>query len=301
MASLQDIRRRITSVRNTRKITKAMELVAGARLRRAQTRIEEMRPYADRMQELMVGTARAAASFRNLALMQRHDEVRRVAIVVVSGDRGLAGPFNGQVLRRAFELERETRAAGQEVSWLVVGRKGASTLRFRRYELSGQWAGFSDRPEYHDAQAIAHRLAELYTEQEVDRVVLVYNRYVSALVQRVTTSDLLPIPEDVLRGSEGGEEAAEARHERTADFIYEPEPEEILQRLLPVYLETEIYRALLESAASFLASQMTAMRNASKNAGELIDRYTLQLNRARQAEITQEILEVVAGADALAG
>ena len=297
MASLQDIRRRITSVRNTRKITKAMELVAGARLRRAQTRIEEMRPYADRMQELMVGTARAASSFRNLALMQRREETRRTAIVVVGGDRGLAGPFNGQVLRRAFELEREIRGAGQEVAWLVVGRKGASTLRFRRYELAGQWSGFSDRPEYADAQAIAHRLAELYTEEEVDRVVLVYNRYVSALVQRVSTSDLLPIPEDVLgRGEDSSEEE---RPERTADFIYEPEPEEILQRLLPVYLETEIYRALLESAASFLASQMTAMRNASKNAGELIDRYTLQLNRARQAEITQEILEVVAGAEAL--
>ncbi len=300
MASLQDIRRRITSVRNTRKITKAMELVAGARLRRAQSRIEEMRPYADRMQELMVGTARAAASFRNLALMQRREQVRRTAIVVVSGDRGLAGPFNGQVLRRAFELERQVRAEGQEVTWLVVGRKGASTLRFRRYELADQWAGFSDRPEYADAQAIAHRLAELYTQEEVDRVVLVYNRYVSALVQRVTTGDLLPIPEHVLGGGEEGEQGEE-KPGAHADFIYEPEPEEILQRLLPVYLETEIYRALLESAASFLASQMTAMRNASKNAGELIDRYTLQLNRARQAEITQEILEVVAGADALAG
>ena len=299
MASLQDIRRRINSVKNTRKITKAMELVAGARLRRAQNRIEEMRPYADRMQELMVGTARAAASFRNLALMQQREDVRRVAVVVVSGDRGLAGPFNGQVLRRAFELERQVRTEGREVTWLVVGRKGASTLRFRRYELAGQWAGFSDRPEYADAQAVAHRLAELYTGEEVDRVVLVYNRFVSALVQRVTTNDLLPIAEEVLQGTPEQTEGDQELPGRTADFIYEPEPEEILQRLLPVYLETEIYRALLESAASFLASQMTAMRNASKNAGELIDRYTLQLNRARQAEITQEILEVVAGADAL--
>jgi len=298
MASLQDLRRRISSVRNTRKITKALELVAGARLRRAQSRIEEMRPYADRMQELMIGTARAASSFRNLALLQQRDEVRRLAIVVVTGDRGLAGPFNGQVLRRAFELERRARGDGQEVVWLVVGRKGASTLRFRRYELSGQWAGFADKPSYHDAQAIGHRLAELYEAEEVDRVVLVYNAFVSALVQRVTTTDLLPIREEVLAGEEP---AAEEREAVSGDFIYEPEPEEILQRLLPVYLETEIYRALLESAAAFLASQMTAMRNASKNAGELIDRYTLQLNRARQAEITQEILEVVAGADALTG
>jgi F-type H+-transporting ATPase subunit gamma len=294
MASLRDIRRRITSVRNTNKITKALELVASARLRRAQQRIEELRPYADRMQELMVGTARAAASFRNLPLMQRR-EVKRVGVVVFTGDRGLAGPFNGQVLRRAFELERQERAEGHDVVWSVVGRKGSSTFRFRRYEVAAQWDGFVDKPTYHDAQAVAHRLAEMYTEEQVDRVVVVYNRYVSPLVQRVTTTDLLPIPEHVL---EEKDEDAKAEALR-GDFIYEPEPEEILLRLLPVYLETEIYRALLESAASFLAAQMTAMRNASKNANELIDRLTLAMNRARQAAITQEILEVVAGADAL--
>ena len=297
MASLQDLRRRISSVRNTRKITKALELVAGARLRRAQIRIEEMRPYADRMQELMIGTARAASSLRNLVLLQQREEVRRVAFVVVTGDRGLAGPFNGQVLRRAFELERQARSEGQEVIWLTVGRKGASTLRFRRYEVTAQWAGFADKPSYHDAQAVGHKLAELYETEEVDRVVLIYNTFESVLVQRVTTTDLLPIGEEVLASKTSEEEREGPR----PDFIYEPEPEEILQRLLPVYLETEIYRALLESAAAFLASQMTAMRNASKNAGELIDDLTLSLNRARQAEITQEILEVVGGADALTG
>jgi len=298
VASLQDIRRRISSVRNTRKITKALELVASARLRRAQQRIEAMRPYADRMQELMVGTAREASSFRNLPLMQRRD-VQKVGVVVVSGDRGLSGPFNGQVLRRAFQLEREERGAGHEVVWAVVGRKGRSTLRFRRYDIAANWEGFVDKPTYHDAQAVAHRLAEMYTAEEVDRVVLVYNRFVSPLVQKVTLSDLLPIPEHVL---EGGEQHEDAKMQAMrGDFIYEPEPEDILLRLLPVYLETEIYRALLESAASFLAAQMTAMRNASKNASELIDRYTLQMNRARQAAITQEILEVVAGADALTG
>ena len=295
MASLQDIRRRITSVRNTRKITKALELVAGARLRRAQTRIEEMRPYADRMQELMVGTAREASSFRSLPLMQRR-EVNRVGVVVCTGDRGLAGPFNGQVLRRAFTFEREVREAGHEIVWTVVGRKGGSTLRFRHYEVAAHWEGFVEKPTYHDAQAVAHKLAEMYTAEEVDRVVVVYNRYVSPLVQRVTITDLLPIPEHVLAGKEDTDAKAQAMR---GDFIYEPEPEDILMRLLPVYLETEIYRALLESAASFLAAQMTAMRNASKNANELIDRYTLQMNRARQAAITQEILEVVAGADAL--
>src|SRR5689334_19682619 len=184
-----------------------------------------MRDYADRMQELMIGTARAASSFRNLALMQRCD-VNRVALLVVTGDRGLAGPFNGQVLRRAFDFERRERAEGRDVVWTVVGRKGASTLRFRRYEITGQWAGFVDKPTYADAQAVAHRLAELYTEGEVDRVVLVYNRFESALVQRVTTTDLLPIPESVL---EGGEDDMSPREQALrGDFIYEPDPEEIL-------------------------------------------------------------------------
>src|SRR5262249_42424642 len=197
-----------------------------------------------------------------------------------------------------WEVEGQARADGQEVVWLPVGRKGASTLRFRRFELTAQWAGFADKPTYQDAQAIGHKLAELYEAEEVDRVVLIYNRYESALVQRVTTTHLLAIREEVLADEEP---AGEKSTGVSGDFIYEPEPEEILQRLLPVYLETEIYRALLESAATFLASQMTAMRNASKNAGELIDNLTLSLNRARQAEITQEILEVVAGADALTG
>jgi F-type H+-transporting ATPase subunit gamma len=294
VASLQDIRRRVRSVQNTRKITRAMELVAGARLRRAQARMEEMRPYADRMMELMTGTAKAASSFRNLELLQRRD-VKTVAIVPITGDRGLAGGFNALVLRRSFELERHERAAGRDVRWLVAGRKGASTLRFRRYSLDGQWAGFSDRPTYGDAQAIAHRLAEMYVAGEADEISIVYNQFVSPIVQRVTVSTILPIPEELLQ-EERGEE-----HERAVrgDFIYEPEPEEILRRLLPVYLETEIYRALLESAASELGARMSAMRNASKNAGDLIDRLTLAMNRARQAEITQEILEVVAGADAL--
>jgi F-type H+-transporting ATPase subunit gamma len=296
MASLQDLRRRIRSVRNTRKITRAMELVAGARLRRAQQRIETMRPYADRMQELMVGTARAASSVRGLPLLRRHDEERRVAIVVLTGDRGLAGAFNAQVLRRALALDRSVRAEGKDVLWFSSGRKGASSLRFRRYPLEQAWIGFSDRPEFRDAQAIAHRVAEAYAAEEVDRVVLVYNEFVSPIVQRVTELELLPIAEDVLR-----EDTEEEQHEKAllGDFIYEPEPEEILERLLPAYVETQLYRALLESAASEQGARMTAMRNATKSAGELIDQLTLRMNRARQAEITQEILEVVAGADAL--
>ena len=259
MSSVQDIKRRVRSVRNTRKITKAMELVAGAKLRRAAARIEAMRPYADRMQELMIGTARASTSLRGLPLLERR-ELRRVAILPLTGDRGLAGAFNAQILRRALALERRLRADGTEVTWLVSGKKGRSTLRFRRYELSGVWTGFSDRPAYADAQAIAHRLTELYTAEEVDQVVVVYNQFESPLVQRVVEQELLPIPEQVLEASDDRADAL------LGDFIYEPEPEEILARLLPAYLETQLFRALLESAASEQGARMTATRNASNNA-----------------------------------
>ena len=295
MASVQDLKRRVRSIKNTRKITKAMELVASARLRRAQTRIEAMRPYAETMRELIAGVGRASSSVRGLPLLEQREDVQNVAIVALTGDRGLAGPFNAQILRRAFALERELRAEGKTTRFVAIGKKGRSTLAFRRYEVTREFVGFTDRPEYANAQAIAHAVAELYTGGEVDRVVLVYNAYESPLVQRVTEQDVLPISADILEAD--GDE----RHEDAlrGDFVFEPEPEEILARLLPVYLETQIFRALLESAASEQGARMTAMRNASKNAGELIDSLTLQMNRARQAEITQEILEVVAGAEAL--
>ncbi len=295
MASVQDLKRRVRSVKNTRKITKAMELVASARLRRAQSRIEAMRPYAETMRELIAGVGRASASVRGLPLLQQRDEVNAVALVALTGDRGLAGAFNAQILRRAFALERELRGQGQDVRFVAIGKKGRSTLAFRRYEVAREFVGFTDRPAYADAQAIAHAVGELYIEGDVDRVMLIYNAYVSPLVQRVTEQELLPISRDILETTE-----EERRDDLLrGDFIFEPEPEEILARLLPVYLETQVYRALLESAASEQGARMTAMRNASKNAGELIDGLTLQMNRARQAEITQEILEVVAGAEAL--
>jgi F-type H+-transporting ATPase subunit gamma len=297
LPSTQDLKRRIRSITNTRKVTKAMELVASARLRRSQQRIESMRPYADRMLELMAGVSQAAGSVR-LPLLERREDVQRVAIVPVTADRGLAGGFNAQVVRRSLALMREAKGNGQEVVWFSTGRKAASTLRFRRLDVAQSWIGFSERPAYRDAQMVAHAIAEAFMNREVDRVVIVYNAFVSALVQRVTVRDLLPIPQEAL------EQAGEAELDATGgtpDFIYEPEPEEILARLVPVYVETELYRALLESAASEQGARMTAMRNASKAAGELIDNLTLAMNRARQAEITQEILEVVAGADALAG
>jgi F-type H+-transporting ATPase subunit gamma len=294
MATVQDIKRRLRSVRNTRKITKAMELVAAAKLRRAETRIEAVRPYAERMRELMIGTARATPA-RGFPLLEARETVQSVAILPLTGDRGLAGAFNAQIIRRALQVERDVRSGGADVRWVVVGKKGRSTLRFRRYEIEQAWIDFTDRPVYADAVAISKKLADLFVEREVDRVVVVYNHYVSPLTQTVSVEDVLPIPRTLLEEEE--KSAYEIALE--GDFIYEPEPEEILGRLLPTYLETTIYRALLESAASEHGARMTAMRNASKNAGELIDRLTLDMNRARQSEITQEILEVVAGADAL--
>lgn len=274
-----------------------MELVAGARLRRAEVRIAAMRPYADRMRELMVGTARAAGQTARLPLLEVREEPKSVAVLALTGDRGLAGPFNAQVLRRAVAVEREIRDEGQDVRWLVVGKKGRSTLNFRGYDVDRAWTGFTDRPAYRDASEIAHRVIELFAGHEVDRVVLTYNRYISALVQQVETIDVLPVPRTVLE--QDGTEKSPHEIALEGDFIYEPDPEEILRRLLPVYVETTVYRALLESTASEHGARMTAMRNASSNAGELIDRLTLDMNRARQAEITQEILEVVSGADAL--
>jgi F-type H+-transporting ATPase subunit gamma len=289
MATQQDIKRRISSVNNTKKITKAMELVAGSRLRRAQARIEALRPYADRMQQLVVDVASATGEAHDQPLLARRD-VKTVAVVALTGDRGLAGAFNANVVRRALEIAREQRAAGNEVVWLVVGRRGASTLRFRRQSITADYTGITDRPAYADAQAIAKRVAALYADVEVDRVVMVYNHFLSALTQRLDEVELLPVPEEAITGEAVTIEGS---------YIYEPDGREILAQLIPAYLEITIYRALLESTASEHGARMTAMRNASENAGELIDDLTLKMNRARQAEITQEILEVVAGADAL--
>src|SRR5262249_44341662 len=201
------------------------------RLRRAQMRIEALRPYADRMLELMGGVSQAAGSVR-LPLLERRANVETVAIVPVTGDRGLAGAFNAQVLRRSFARMREAQAAGQKAVVFSAGKKAASTLRFRRLQIGQAGTGVSDRPAYRDAQAMAHALAEAYTKGEVDRVVIVYNAFVSPLVQKVTVSDVLPIPQHVLERS--ADEESEATG--TPDFIYEPEPEEILARLLPVYV-----------------------------------------------------------------
>ena len=202
MASVQDYKRRIRSVRNTRKITRAMELVAAAKLRRAQSRIEAMRPYADTMRELIAGVGRAAGSVRSLPLLQQRETTSTTLLVPLTGDRGLAGAFNAQIMRRAFAIDRRLTGEGQTVRWLGVGKKGRSTLTFRRRTLDGTFVGFTDAPAYSDAQAIAHRAAELFVDGEVDRVVLVYNTFVSALTQTVTEQEILPIAAEILETDE---------------------------------------------------------------------------------------------------
>ena len=290
MATQQDIARRIRSVRNTGKITKAMELVAASRLRRAQARIEGLRPYADRLQQLTVEVAAVTSRAYGQPLLEKR-EVKGVAVLALTADRGLAGAFNANVIRRSLAIAAEQRGQGREVHWLAVGRKGGSSLRFRGQEIEASYTGITDRPKYSDASAIAERVAELYVEGQVDLVVMVYNRFVSALTQALETVEVLPVPEEVLTGEEV--ELIEGA------YLEEPDRSEILARLLPTYVEVIIYRALLESTASEHGSRMTAMGNASENASNLIDSLTLEMNRARQAEITQQILEVVAGADAL--
>ena len=291
MASQQDIKRRIQSVRNTRKITKALELVSASKLRRAQLRIEALRPYADRMRDLMMEAA-SRAHLHGQPLLARR-EPGRVGIVVVTGDRGLAGASNGQVVRRALQVGAEHAAKGHEVVYLPAGRKGLGTLRFRQREVMTSWTGFSDRPAYADAEAIVDATAKAYAAGELDLVVLVYNRFISALQQQVDDLELLPIPEGDLAGLDAQERAQEG------ELLFEPEAGEMIGELLVSSLEVTVFRALLESTASEHGARMSAMRNASENANDLINAYTLAMNRARQAEITQEILEVVAGADAL--
>jgi F-type H+-transporting ATPase subunit gamma len=296
MASLKEIRGRIGSVKNIRKITRAMEMISAARLRRAEERIEHLRPYADAIRRMTSRAAQAAENIPNLPILQEREQVSTVGVLLVTGDRGLAGPFNSQIIRagnrRAVELRSEA-----EVLWYASGRRGISSLQFRELELGGSWAGFTDRPAFADARAIADGLTAAYIDGKVDRVEVFYNGYISPVNQEVRHETLLPLQQaDVL--GDGDEDEDDDPHSR-ALWIYEPDPEEILARLVPDYVEISIYRALLESTASEHGARMSAMRSASDNAGDIIDDLTLEANRQRQAEITQEIMEVVAGAEGI--
>ena len=291
MATLRDIRRRIASVQNTRKITKAMEMVAAAKLRRNQQRIEVLRPYAADMIEMMIDLATYSEEKHRFKLLEERDEVRTVAVLAMTGDRGLAGAFNSNVVRKAMEIEGNVRAGGAQTRLIAVGKKGIGTLSFRGCHLERSWQGLSDRPEYSDARAIAGELIDLYTKGEVDRVRLVYNHFTSPIEQTLKDDVILPVPREQVTDA--------ARPRGLVSYIYEPDPSAILEGLLPAYVEIAVYRALLESSASEQGARMTAMHNASDSAEEMLETLTLALNRARQAAITQEILEVVGGAEAL--
>jgi F-type H+-transporting ATPase subunit gamma len=300
MASLKDIRGRIASVKNVRKITRAMEMISAARLRRAEQRIEHLRPYADAIRRMTARASHAAENIPNLPILQEKDEVRTVGILLITGDRGLAGPFNSQIVRAGNRRAGELRADGKEILWYAVGRRGVSSLEFRQLDLDASWTGFTDRPAFADARAVADGLTAAYVDGKVDRVEVIYNGYISPIRQEVREETLLPLQQADVIADEEEEEGEEERAEHARSlWIYEPDPEEILARLVPDYVEISIYRALLESTASEHGARMSAMRNASDNAGELIDDLTLAANRQRQAEITQEIMEVVAGAEGL--
>jgi F-type H+-transporting ATPase subunit gamma len=313
MASLKDIRGRISSIKNIRKITRAMEMISAARLRKAEQRIEHLRPYADAIRRMTARAAQAAENIPNLPILQEKENVERVGILLITGDRGLAGPFNSQILRAGNQRMRELHDDGEEVLWYAVGRRGVSSLEFRGFEVGGSWTGFTDRPAFSDARRVADGLVAAYVDDKVDRVEVFYNGYISPVNQEVRHETLLPLQQaDVIADDDPGQtqESSDpgARTERSdpeesihsrALWIYEPDAEEILARLVPDYVEISIYRALLESTASEHGARMSAMRNASDNAAELIDDLTLAANRQRQAEITQEIMEVVAGAEGL--
>jgi F-type H+-transporting ATPase subunit gamma len=302
MASQRDVKRRIDSVKNIRKITRAMEMVAAARLRRAEQRIAHLRPYAGAIRRMTRQAAEAAGGeVGKLPILQQHENENSIAILLVTADRGLAGAFNSQILRAGLRAAGEHESEGRDVTFYASGRRGVSSLSFRGREVAGAYTGFTERPAYADAREIAQDLMTAYVDGKVDRVEILYNGYVSPLVQEVRRETLLPLQEATIL-EEAGEEESDDEGDGSGHHAlveYEPGPEEILQQLIPDYVEISLYRALLESTASELGARMTAMRNASENAGEIIEDLTLEMNRARQAEITQEIMEVVAGAEAL--
>lgn len=308
MASQKDTANRIGSVKNIQKITSAMQMVAAARLRRAEQRIQALRPYADTIETMTRTAAAAAGTVPDLPILNPHEEVNNVGLLLMAGDRGLAGSFNTQIIRSGVISRQEEIDAGRDVTLFAVGRRIDSSLNFRQMEPARAFTGFTDRPEYHNAREIATELIAQYVDGKVDQVDIVYNSYVSPLTQVVTRQRILPLAEaQILHGGLSDDDDAASLDEQTAKedgateplWDYEPAPEELLKRLIPDFVEITVYRALLESAASEMGAKMTAMRSASDNASEMIKNLTLEMNRQRQAAITQEILEVVGGAEGL--
>ena len=285
MATLRDIRRRIRSVQSTQKITRAMKLVAAAKLRRAQERIIEARPYALKMAELLSSLVTRAGDEEHPLLARRTTGRKR--LVIITADKGLCGAFNSNILRASIAFLREQ---GQtDITLVVVGKKARDFYRRRQWEVKSEMLGFFDQLAYAHAQELAGQLIQSYLAQDVDEVHLLYNEFRSVAVQRVKREQLLPI----------AAEAAEDGQGAGGDYIYEPSPEAILAALLPKHVTTQVYRALMESVAGEYGARMTAMESATKNAKEMIDVLTIQYNKARQERITKELLDIVGGAEAL--
>ena len=292
--SLQDMKRQIQSVDNTAKMTGAMQTISAVKLSRARERLNRIRPYTDNMQQMMQDIASRAGG--NNPLLAGREEVRNVAVCTVTSDRGLAGPFNAQVLRRTMQFRQEQDA---DIVQVVTGRKAVEFFRFGRMNVEEAFTGFSDEPSFEKAQEIGRHLTRLFEDEEADEVYLVYNQFQSALVQRATVTRLLPAaPEDT--DEEDDEEDGEGE-ERGNSFEFIPDAEVLLERLVPKYVETLVFRALFESAAGEHGSRMSAMKSATDAANEMSEDLKQQMNKARQAAITQEIIEIAAAAEALGG
>jgi F-type H+-transporting ATPase subunit gamma len=285
MATLRDIRRRIRSVQSTQKITRAMKLVAAAKLRRAQERIIAARPYAIKMGDLMSHLVARADTEGHPLLARRTGGRKR--LVVITADRGLCGAFNANILRASLHFLREAGEA--DLTLIVVGKKARDFYRRRQWTVKSEMLGFFDRLAYAHAQELAGQLMESYLGEEVDEVHLMYNEFRSVAVQQIRRMQLLPI-EPEAHPAEGG---------AAGDYIYEPSPDAILASLLPRHVTTQVFRALMESAAGEQGARMTAMEAATKNASEMINLLTIQYNKARQERITKELLDIVGGAEAL--
>ncbi len=314
MANLKIIRDRIQSVKNTKKITEAMRLVAAAKVRRAQEQVIATRPFADRLAQVLYGL-QTRLRFEDVDLpLLRKREVRTVGLLVISGDRGLCGAYNSNVIRRAENRAKELKAEGLDYKFIMVGRKSFQYFQRRDQPISASYTGLEQVPTAQEASEIADEILSLFLSESVDRIELVYTRFVSLISSRPVIQTLLPLdpqgletPDDEIfrlttRGGQFQVERSKVSPEAKAlprDMIFEQDPVQILDALLPLYLNNQLLRALQESAASELAARMTAMNNASENASELISGLTLSYNKARQAAITQEILEVVGGAEAL--
>ena len=283
------LRRQIKSVQSTKKITKAMELIAASRIVKAQQRVAAARPYSERITQVIRNLAAAGAGGGSPLLAER-DEVRTVAYVVVAADRGLSGPYNSSVIRAAERSMQRQRAAGRETRLVTVGKKAMSYFRFRGWDIDQSYLGVSDTPTYEDARLIADYVTTRFARGEYDLVELAYTQFLSVASQKVAIRRFVPLDASMLgQASEGP----------AADYEFEPNPQEILDRLLPRYAEARLYAALLEGSASFFAAQQRAMKSATDNAEDLITKYSRAMNRARQDAITTEIMEIVGGAEAM--